>query len=153
MVDAWTKAPSYLLTLEILDPKTDIAGLPEGVTFIPDGTRAKRTATGRSGAENSNPRELPLDMTNLFVIKGDIPPGTELRFKGVVDAWTKTPSYVLTLQILDPKTDIAGLPEGVTFIPDGTYAKRTATGRSGVGTPIPREPPLDMTNLFVIMKP
>jgi hypothetical protein len=51
-------------------------------------------------------------------LKGDIPPGTELRFKGVVDAWTKTPSYIVTLEILDPKTDIAGLPEGVTFVPD-----------------------------------
>ena len=51
-------------------------------------------------------------------IKGDIPAGTTLRFKGVIDAYTKTPSYVLTLEILDPKTDIAGLPEGVTFVPD-----------------------------------
>jgi hypothetical protein len=51
-------------------------------------------------------------------IKGDIPPGTELRFKGVIDAYTKTPAYIVTLEILDPKTDIAGLPEGVTFIPD-----------------------------------
>jgi hypothetical protein len=51
-------------------------------------------------------------------IKGDIPSGTELHFKGVVEAWTKTPSYVLTLEILDPKTDIAGLPEGVTFVRD-----------------------------------
>ncbi len=51
-------------------------------------------------------------------IKGEIPPGTELHFKGVADAWTKTPSYVVTLEILDPKTDITGLPEGVTFAPD-----------------------------------
>jgi hypothetical protein len=51
-------------------------------------------------------------------IKGEIPPGTELHFKGVTDAWTKTPSYVLTLEILDPKTDVTGLPEGVTFVPD-----------------------------------
>jgi hypothetical protein len=70
-------------------------------------------------------------------LKGDIPPGTELRFKGMVDAWTKTPSYVLTLEILDPKTDIAGLPEGVTFVPDGTHPKRTATGRSGAGNSNP----------------
>ena len=53
-------------------------------------------------------------------IKGEIPQGTELHFKGVVDAWTNTPSYILTLEILDPKTDITGLPEGVTFVPDKT---------------------------------
>lgn len=51
-------------------------------------------------------------------IKGDIPAGTELQFKGVADAWTKTPSYLLTLEILDPKTDVTGLPEGVSFVPD-----------------------------------
>jgi hypothetical protein len=50
-------------------------------------------------------------------IKGDIPPGTELHFKGVVEGWAKTPSYILTLEISDPKTDIAGLPDGVTFVP------------------------------------
>ena len=59
---------------------------------------------------------LKLDET----LKGDLPPGTELHFKGVVDAWTKSPSYILTLEILDPKTDIAGLPDGVTFVPDKT---------------------------------
>jgi len=51
-------------------------------------------------------------------IKGDIPAGTTLHFKGVVDAWTKTPAYIVTLDVLDPKTDITGLPEGVTFVPD-----------------------------------
>jgi hypothetical protein len=51
-------------------------------------------------------------------LKGDVPPGTMLHFKGVIDAYTKTPSYVLTLEILDPKTDITGLPDGVTFVPE-----------------------------------
>ena len=51
-------------------------------------------------------------------IKGEIPAGTALQFKGVVDAYTKDPAYVLTLVIQEPKTDIVGLPEGVTFVPD-----------------------------------
>ncbi len=52
-------------------------------------------------------------------IKGDIPTGTTIEFKGVVESYTKEPAYVLTLQIQDPKTDIAGLPEGVKFGPAG----------------------------------
>jgi tetratricopeptide (TPR) repeat protein len=49
-------------------------------------------------------------------IKGEIPPGTTIEFKGVADAYTKDPAYILTLEIQDPKTDITGLPEGVRFI-------------------------------------
>jgi hypothetical protein len=51
-------------------------------------------------------------------IKGDIPAGTAIRFKGVVDAYTAKPSYLLTLNIEDPKVDITGLPDTVTFVPD-----------------------------------
>ncbi len=51
-------------------------------------------------------------------IKGTIPADTELQFKGVVDSYTKDPSYVLTLNIQEPKTDLVGLPDGVTFVPD-----------------------------------
>jgi len=52
-------------------------------------------------------------------IKGDIPAGTAIRFRGVVDSWTASP-YVLTLAIQDPKADITGLPDTVTFVPDHT---------------------------------
>jgi hypothetical protein len=61
-------------------------------------------------------------------IKGDIPAGTTLEFKGVVDSFTKDPAYVLTLNIQEPKTDIVGLPDGVKFVPDAA-AKPRAPGR------------------------
>lgn len=51
-------------------------------------------------------------------IKGDIPAGTAIQFKGIVDSYTKEPAYVLTLVVQDPKTDVTGLPDGVTFVPD-----------------------------------
>ncbi len=53
-------------------------------------------------------------------IKGEIPTGTTIQFKGVVDSYTKDPAYVLTLVIQDPKTDLEGLPEGVKFTPAAT---------------------------------
>ncbi len=65
-------------------------------------------------------------------IKGDIPAGTALQFKGVVDSYTKDPSYVLTLNIQEPKTDIVGLPEGVKFVPDA--AKPAGRGRGAKTT-------------------
>ncbi len=60
-------------------------------------------------------------------IKGDIPAGTDIQFKGVVDAYTKDPGYVLTLNIQDPKTDITGLPADIKFVPDG--AAKPPAGR------------------------
>jgi hypothetical protein len=50
-------------------------------------------------------------------IKGDIPPGTAINFKGVVEAYAKDP-YSLTIEIQDPKTDITGLPDSVKFVAD-----------------------------------
>lgn len=61
--------------------------------------------------------------------KGDIPAGTAIRFRGVVDSYTKDPSYVLTFNIQEPKSDIVGLPDGVTFVPDASV--RTKTGGRG----------------------
>ena len=66
-------------------------------------------------------------------IKGDIPAGTSIQFKGVVDSYTKDPAYVLTLNIQEPKTDIVGLPEGVTFAPDAA-AKPKPGGKGPVKT-------------------
>jgi hypothetical protein len=62
-------------------------------------------------------------------IKGEIPAGTQLQFKGVVDAWTKEP-YTLTLEIQEPKTDLIGLPDGITFVPDATPKARRATPKT-----------------------
>ena len=67
-------------------------------------------------------------------IKGDIPAGTELSFKGVVDAFTKDPSYVLTLVIQEPKTDLTGLPDGVTFVADAA-AKPKPGAKGGAKAP------------------
>ncbi|HVW10715.1 MAG TPA: hypothetical protein VHC90_19140 [Bryobacteraceae bacterium] len=60
-------------------------------------------------------------------IKGTIPEGTELKFKGVVEAYTKDPNYVLTINVQEPKTDLVGLPDDVKFVPD------TAAGSKGRG--------------------
>lgn len=59
-------------------------------------------------------------------IKGDIPPGTAVQFKGVVDSYTKDPAYVLTLTIQEPKTDIVGLPDDVKFVPDAAQKPKPA---------------------------
>ncbi|HVY92973.1 MAG TPA: hypothetical protein VHA14_09500 [Bryobacteraceae bacterium] len=61
-------------------------------------------------------------------IKGTIPEGTEVKFKGVVEAYTKDPNYVLTINVQEPKTDITGLPDDIKFVPDGA-----APGRAGRG--------------------
>lgn len=66
-------------------------------------------------------------------IKGTIEPGTEIQFKGVVEAYTKDPSYVLTLNIQEPKTDIVGLPDDIKFVPDAA-AKPKAGGRGKAAT-------------------
>ena len=58
-------------------------------------------------------------------IKGDVPAGIEIRFRGVVESYTKSPSYVLTLNVQEPRADIVGLPDGVTFLPAATAAPKT----------------------------
>lgn len=70
-------------------------------------------------------------------IKGEIPAGTTLQFKGVVDAYTKDP-YTLTIEIQEPKTDLTGLPEGITFVPDATPKARRATPKAA--PPIKKAP-------------
>jgi len=61
-------------------------------------------------------------------IKGDIPAGTEIKFKGVVDSYTKEP-YVLTMNVQEPKTDITGLPDTIKFTPDAAAKPKPAAGR------------------------
>lgn len=72
-------------------------------------------------------------------IKGDIPAGTAIRFKGVIESHTNKPSYLLTLNVEEPKTDIAGLPDGVTFVPGAAAAPKPG----GRGKAAPK--PLDKT--------
>ena len=62
-------------------------------------------------------------------IKGTIEPGTELKFKGIVDSYTMQPNYQLTIVIQEPKTDITGLPADVKFVADGAAKKPAAAGR------------------------
>jgi hypothetical protein len=65
-------------------------------------------------------------------IKGTIPEGTELQFKGVVEAYTKDPSYVLTILVQEPKTDLVGLPDDIKFVPDtGGAAKGRGATKAG----------------------
>jgi hypothetical protein len=83
-----------------------------------------------------NPKQILVSVDNVPTgdailkfddnIKGDIPAGTEIQFKGVVDSYAKDP-YVLTLNIQEPKTDITGLPDDIKFVPDA--AKKPAAGR------------------------
>jgi hypothetical protein len=68
-------------------------------------------------------------------IKGDIPAGTDVQFKGVVDSYTKDPGYVLTLNIQDPKTDITGLPADIKFVPDTAAKPKPAAGRGTKAAP------------------
>jgi hypothetical protein len=61
-------------------------------------------------------------------VKGEIPAGTEIKFKGVVDSYAKEP-YVLTMNIQEPKTDITGLPDDIKFVPDAATKPKPAAGR------------------------
>jgi hypothetical protein len=107
---------------------TAFAGL-QGVLFPPVGSDSYNGPAMFSATVVSTPstKQLLVNVDNSAGdavlkfdenIKGDIPAGTAIRFKGVVDSYTKDPAYVLTLIVQDPKTDITGLPDGVTFAPD-----------------------------------
>lgn len=85
-----------------------------------------------------SPKELLVSVDNVPTgdallkfddnIKGDVPAGTEVHFKGVVDSYTKDP-YVLTMNIQEPKTDITGLPDDIKFVPDAAAKPKPAAGR------------------------
>lgn len=74
-------------------------------------------------------------------IKGTIPPDTEIQFKGVVDAYTKDPSYVLTLNIQEPKTDVTGLPDDIKFVADAAAKPKAAAGAKGTTKAAPKAAP------------
>jgi hypothetical protein len=71
-------------------------------------------------------------------IKGDIPVDTELQFKGVVEAYTKDPAYVLTLMVQEPKTDLVGLPDDIKFVPDGAAGAKAKPGAKGAPKAAPK---------------
>ena len=84
-----------------------------------------------------NPKQILVNVDNVPTgdallkfddnIKGDIPAGTEIKFKGVVDSYAKEP-YVLTMNIQEPKTDITGLPDDIKFVPDAAAKKPAGRG-------------------------
>jgi tetratricopeptide (TPR) repeat protein len=84
-----------------------------------------------------NPKQILVSVDNVPTgdailkfddnIKGDIPAGTDIQFKGVVDSYTKDPGYILTLNIQEPKTDIVGLPDDVKFVPDAAAKPKPGT--------------------------
>jgi hypothetical protein len=74
-------------------------------------------------------------------MKGEIPAGTEIQFKGVVESYTKDPAYVLTLNIQEPKTDLAGLPDGVTFVADAAGAAKPKPAAKGPPKTAPKAGP------------
>ncbi len=89
-----------------------------------------------------NPKQILVSVDNVPTgdallkfddnVKGEIPAGTEIKFKGVVDSYTKEP-YVLTMNVQEPKTDITGLPDDIKFVPDAAAKPKPAAGR-GRGT-------------------
>jgi hypothetical protein len=94
-----------------------------------------------------SPKEILLSVDNVPTgdallklddnVKGEIPAGTEISFKGVVDSYAKEP-YVLTLNIQEPKTDLAGLPDDIKFVPDG--APKPKPGAKGPVKAAPKAP-------------
>ncbi len=111
----------------------------QGVGFPPPAGDAYKGATMFRGTVVSvpSPKQILVNVDNSAGdailklddnIKGEIPAGTTIQFKGVVDAYTKDP-YTLTLVIQEPKTDITGLPEGVTFVADTAAKSKPAPKR------------------------
>lgn len=78
-----------------------------------------------------SPKELLVNVDNAagdctlkfdMPLKGMVDPGTEFKFKGVIDSFVKDP-YMLNLSIDDPKTQIDGLPQTL-FAPSAPHKPR-----------------------------
>lgn len=78
-----------------------------------------------------SPKELLVNIDNMagdctlkfdMPLKGMVDPGTEFKFKGVIDSFVANP-YMLTLSIDDPKTEIDGLPQTL-FAPSAPHKPR-----------------------------
>jgi tetratricopeptide (TPR) repeat protein len=112
----------------------------QGVAFPPEGSDAYHGPAMFRGTVVSmpSPKQILVNVDSAAgdailqfddAIRGEIPAGGAIQFKGVVNAWTKGP-YTLTLAIQEPKTDLTGLPEGVKFGPAPKTPARPAA-RSG----------------------
>ena len=121
----------------------------QGVGFPPPPSDTYKGGTMFKGTVVSvpSPKQLLVNVDNIAGdailkfddnIKGDIAAGTSIQFKGVVAAYIKEP-YVLTLEIQEPKTDIIGLPDGVTFVHDAA-GKPKPTTRAPVKGPVKAAP-------------
>lgn len=128
--NAWAEDHPDLAFWEIIREALQTQGEPffatlQGVAFPPEGTDAYKGPAMFRGSVVSmpSPKQILVNVDGAAgdailkfddAIKGDIPAGTAIQFKGVVDGYTKEP-YTLTISIQEPKTDITGLPENVTF--------------------------------------
>jgi Tfp pilus assembly protein PilF len=81
----------------------------------------------------TSPKELLLNLDNAAgdvtlrfenALKGTIEPGTEVKFKGVVEEFKKDP-YNLVLTIEDPKEDVEGIPASAFAGAPAPTKKRT----------------------------
>lgn len=148
--DAWAKDHPDLAFWETIRTALQMQGdtffsTLQGVGFPPEGSEAyKGPAMFRATVVSiPAPRQILVNVDSSAgdailkfdeVIRGDIPAGTSIQFRGVVDGYSKDP-YTLTIAIQEPRTDIVGLPEDVKFGPASrTPAKPAARpGTKGPG--------------------
>jgi len=147
--DAWAKEHPDLAFWETIRTALQMQGdtfftTLQGVAFPPDGSDAYNGPAMFRGTVVSmpSPKEILVNVDSPAgdailqfddVIRGEIPAGAAIRFKGVVAAYTKDP-YTLTIAIQEPRTDVAGLPDGVKFGPAPKAPARPAS-RSGAKPP------------------
>ena len=130
--DAWAKDHPDLAFWETIRTALQMQGdtffsTLRGVAFPPEGSEAYKGPAMFSGTVVSmpSPKQILVNVDNAAgdailqfddAIRGEIPAGAAVQFKGVVDAYTRDP-YTLTLAIQEPKTGIVGLPDSVKFGP------------------------------------
>jgi len=128
--DAWAKDHPDLAFWETIRTALQTQGdtffsTLQGVAFPPEGSEAYKGPAMFSGTVVSMPapKQVLVNVDSAAgdailrfddAIRGEIPAGAAIRFKGVVDAYAKDP-YSLTIAIQEPKTDIIGLPDSVKF--------------------------------------
>ena len=128
--DAWAKEHPDLAFWETIRAALQTLAVTyfstlQGVAFPPEGSDADIGPAMFRGTviSMSSPKQILVNVDSAAgdtilkfddAIRGNIPAGTALQFRGVVDAYTKNP-YTLTIAIEDPKTGIIGLPDDVKF--------------------------------------
>jgi hypothetical protein len=148
--DAWAKDHPDLAFWETIRTALQMQGdtffsTLQGVAFPPEATDAYKGPAMFRGTVISMPapRQILVNVDNVSgdailkfddAIRGEIPAGTAIQFKGVVDAYTKDP-YTLTIAIAEPKAEIIGLSDGVKFGPAPKTPARPAArpGAKGRG--------------------